>query len=248
MQPSGPMPSGPSPDGRGELQTSATPLPPIERDLRAHRGRGVGGAPEVQSLAEHGEQLHGPMEYAAQFASRRPSPEALAWAFDGFEAHLNAQGDVSPARCLRMPTTPSKLRRMQRDMLIAEAAAFMEAGGLWGRCTALSTAMNDFLTRGSWLLWRHGNAPPPGTSRFRAVLFFIAKTPPPGKGLSAISVDRSIKNFDFLRRYFRGVDMRGFADLGRSRATPKLRGLLTIRFVRSSRKRKPTLPGAGPRR
>lgn len=116
-----------------------------------------------------------PALLAARIASGDCDAEAMQWLTRGLRNWITAGGAMPLERCLRLPNTPARMRRLQRDHWLRRAAREIDADGPWRGACALKAELDTFMSRGGWLAWRDGDAPPEGTSRLREALFYAVK-------------------------------------------------------------------------
>lgn len=109
----------------------------------------------------------------------------------GFTAFVDAAGAVPLERCLRLPRSTKKFRKMQRDRWLVDLARATEATSSWGRAVAVSEQLDAFLSRGPWRAWSDLKDPPPGTSNLRTALFYVAQFND-GRGLDPRTVLRVV--------------------------------------------------------
>lgn len=93
-----------------------------------------------------------------------------AWICDALKLWLSAAGDLPLERCLRLPCRPAGLRRMLRDLALAEAAACLPPAAPWTRARWLAAAIQRFETR-LWPCWRSMNEPPGYATPIERALF-----------------------------------------------------------------------------
>lgn len=132
-----------------------------------------------------------PMDLAWHVAAGKFSESVCDALQRGFAAFVDAGGDVPLERCLRLPTSTARFRLTQRDRWLAEVARSTEGKTPWARYVATSAALDAFLSRGQWRVWRDTQDPPAGTSNLRVALFYTAKFND-GEGLSPKQVERRV--------------------------------------------------------
>lgn len=139
----------------------------------------------------HGPQIE-PLELAWRVASGQFDDSLLAVLSRGFAAFVNAGGDLSLERCLRIPRGSARFRVAQRNYWLAEVARATDGiSSQWGLAVAISKELNTFITCGAWRAWKELQDPPTGTSTLRTGLFYAAKFND-GKSLSSKQVSRVI--------------------------------------------------------
>lgn len=109
----------------------------------------------------------------------------------GFAAFIDAGGAVPLERCLRLPVSAKRFRRMQRDQWLTEVVRSTDGGTPWARYVGASAALDAFLSRGQWRAWCDVQDPPAGTSNLRVALFYTAKFND-GEGLSPKQIERRV--------------------------------------------------------
>jgi len=111
------------------------------------------------------------------------------WLSGGFRAAMDAAGAVPLERCLHLPRSPKKFRKMQRDRWLVDLVRATEAPSSWARAKSVSEQLDTFLSRGPWRAWSDLKDPPPGTSNLRTALFYVAQFND-GRGLDPRTVLR----------------------------------------------------------
>jgi hypothetical protein len=116
-----------------------------------------------------------PLDLVSRFAAGDTSNEVLQHVRGGFSAWVRAGAAVPLERCLRLPNTPKRARRLQRDHWLCEAANALKDASAWATSVAVSRELGDFLTRGPWRVWQDLDTPPSEASTLRTALFHLAK-------------------------------------------------------------------------
>lgn len=117
-----------------------------------------------------------PLELVSRFAAGDRSPEVLGWLQSGLAVWAWAGGAVSLERALKLPNTPGRVRRLQRDFWLRKVADLMGEPTPWLASVAAARELDQFLSRGPWSAWRDLAAPPDGASALRSALFWLAKS------------------------------------------------------------------------
>jgi hypothetical protein len=116
-----------------------------------------------------------PIDHAARLAAGQADPDALLWLQQGLAEWIREDGAMRLERCLRLPTTPARLRLLQRDFWLFEAARALECASSWHGAVQLAGELATFISRGPWRIWRNQPAPPDEASKLRRALFHVAR-------------------------------------------------------------------------
>lgn len=135
-----------------------------------------------------------PLALATRFASGDRSKEVLDALQAGFVTWARAGGTLSLERALRLPTTPGRARRLQRDFWLRKVADLMGEPTPWLASVAVVRELDQFLTRGPWRVWRDLSAPPTEASELRTALFWLAKSNG-GRSITPRQVSRIVGHF-----------------------------------------------------
>lgn len=132
-----------------------------------------------------------PFELVSRFAAGDTSSEVLKHVCGGFKAWIRAGTAVPLERCLKLPNTPKRAARLQRDHWLCEVVRLQGKLTSWAASVALATELDLFLSRGPWRVWQDMNEPPADASELRSALFHLAKANS-GRTLTARQVSRRI--------------------------------------------------------
>lgn len=135
-----------------------------------------------------------PLDLVSRFAAGDRSPEVLNSLQAGFSTWVRADCAVPLERCLRLPNTPGKARRVRRNFWLRTAAGLLREPSDWATAVSVSRELDTFLTRGPWRVWQDLDAPPDGASELRAALFHVGKTNH-GRALTARQVNNILGSF-----------------------------------------------------
>jgi hypothetical protein len=113
-----------------------------------------------------------PLQAIAHFTDGAPSAGEMALLRKGFDAYLNAGGEIPLERCLGIAATHGARRRLKRDTWLRKAAMLIDAGSSWARSQKLEAEWNRFISRGAWQAWRADDHPPPEATPLSEALFY----------------------------------------------------------------------------
>ena len=132
---------------------------------------------------------HPPEDFVQRVLAGETSAEDVKWFERGMAMYWSNGGALSYERCLRLPATPSAMKRNTRNFWLCQAARLTTTCGVWKGPVALASALDRFITRGNWRQWQCLADPPAGAGDMDRALFFVAYNNG-GEGLSIEQVKR----------------------------------------------------------
>lgn len=127
-------------------------------------------------------------------AIARLDPQVVQWLQEAAQTWLNADGRLGFDRCLRLPTTPARVRRARRDLWLSKVVEAMSSDTLWGRCKLAGAMLSAFETRGAWRVWRDRLDPPSGAAGIEAAMFYVLRCSDGSSALSARQIHRVVRS------------------------------------------------------
>ncbi len=131
---------------------------------------------------------HPPEDFVQRVLAGETSAEDVKWFERGMAMYWSNGGALSYERCLRLPATPSAMKRNTRNFWLCQAARLTTTCGVWKGPVALASALDRFITRGNWRQWQCLADPPAGAGDMDRALFFVAYN----NGGEGLSIDYAI--------------------------------------------------------
>jgi hypothetical protein len=111
------------------------------------------------------------LDRLARIAAGRLTPADMRWLSAGARAFLDASGQAPLEQCLRLPTTPARVRRAKRDAALLQLGEGM-SGRPWNDALQLADELEQFATE-QWTTWCARRAPPLEASERDQLLFRV---------------------------------------------------------------------------
>lgn len=112
---------------------------------------------------------------ARNVASGRIGNAEAEWLRQGFGVWLSNRGALPLDRCLRLPTSHTKMAQAERDMHLRTAWELIDKPGPWLKSVELAAEILRFETQ-LWPRWRRDTQPPAGASALRTTLFWALRS------------------------------------------------------------------------
>lgn len=112
--------------------------------------------------------------HLADYLAQPPRTAADEWLQAGLRKWATDGDTLALHTCLRLPASPSALRRIQRNRLLRQAAELIEADTTWKRAGKLLEQVRLFDLR-KWPAWHRLDAAPPHATPLQRVLFDLMK-------------------------------------------------------------------------
>ena len=116
-----------------------------------------------------------PLQACMRFVDGKPTAEDIAWIGKALAAYLGKGGEIPLARCLRLPTTHTGWRKLNRDRWLCKAAALIDSDGIWTGSQKLESEWTKFILRGPWKQWQDDDAPPDHATGLSEALFYATR-------------------------------------------------------------------------